>query len=77
MIGKVLVDRYRVENELGKGGFGEIYLVRDLQMPREPLCVVKHLKPVPKSAKQKPVGRLKHKYLPIKPQVDLDFVELI
>ena len=60
MIGKVLVDQYLVEKELDKGGFRETFLARDLQMPREPLCVVKHLKPVTNPAKQTPVYRLKH-----------------
>ena len=46
MIGKLLNGRYQIEKPLGKGGFGETFLARDTQMPKEPQCVVKHLHPV-------------------------------
>ena len=46
MIGELLVGRYRICKKLGRGGFGETFVARDLHMPKEPLCVVKHLKPV-------------------------------
>ncbi len=44
MIGQLLVERYLILNELGKGGFSETFLARDKYLPQYPLCVVKQLK---------------------------------
>ncbi|AZB73695.1 serine/threonine-protein kinase [Synechococcus elongatus] len=41
----LLRDRYRVIKALGQGGFGATYLGQDLQLPGEPLCVIKQLLP--------------------------------
>jgi serine/threonine protein kinase, bacterial len=41
-----LNNRYEVIRELGDGGFGKTYLVRDCQMPSARECVLKQLKPV-------------------------------
>ena len=46
MIGQLLDGRYRIASKLGEGGFGHTYLANDTRIPNEPLCVVKHLKPV-------------------------------
>jgi len=46
MIGQLLDGRYRIASKLGEGGFGHTYLAHDTRIPNEPLCVVKHLKPV-------------------------------
>jgi CHASE2 domain-containing sensor protein/predicted Ser/Thr protein kinase len=41
----LLHQRYRVTTLLGKGGFSQTYLAEDTQLPSQPLCVVKHLRP--------------------------------
>ena len=41
-IGTILRDRYVVEELLGKGGFGAVYLVRDLRV-RQNLFAIKEI----------------------------------
>ncbi len=41
----MLRGRYQIVKELGSGGFGNTYLAQDLDLPGNPYCVVKHLKP--------------------------------
>jgi len=48
-IGKALLKRYKVINEIGEGGFGKTYLAQDLALPNQQKCVVKHLSPHNKS----------------------------
>ncbi|NMG06038.1 AAA-like domain-containing protein [Brasilonema sp. UFV-L1] len=45
LIGVTLRERYKIFQYLGGGGFGDTYLARDLDLPGQPVCVVKHLKP--------------------------------
>lgn len=45
MLGKTLSSRYHIIKHLGGGGFGQTYLAEDRQLPGNPLCVVKQLKP--------------------------------
>ena len=45
MLGKTLSGRYQIVKHLGGGGFGQTYLAEDKQLPGNPLCVVKQLKP--------------------------------
>ncbi|HEY9638175.1 MAG TPA: serine/threonine-protein kinase [Coleofasciculaceae cyanobacterium] len=45
MLGKTLSGRYKIVKYLGGGGFGQTYFAEDLQLPGNPLCVVKQLKP--------------------------------
>ncbi len=44
-LGKILRQRYKIIDSLGSGGFGDTYLAQDLDLPGNPKCVVKHLKP--------------------------------
>ena len=41
----ILAGRYQIIKPLGGGGFGQTFLARDLQLPNQPKCVVKQLKP--------------------------------
>jgi len=41
----ILRNRYQIIKDLGQGGFGDTYLAKDLDLPGQPQCVVKHLKP--------------------------------
>jgi eukaryotic-like serine/threonine-protein kinase len=43
--GTVLRNHYQIIKTLGSGGFGDTYLAQDLDLPGQPKCVVKHLKP--------------------------------
>ncbi|MBD1940798.1 serine/threonine protein kinase, partial [Coleofasciculus sp. FACHB-712] len=45
MLGKTLSGRYQIIKHLGGGGFGQTYLAEDQQLPGNPQCVVKQLKP--------------------------------
>lgn len=43
MIDKLLDGRYHIEKALGKGGFGETFLAKDVKRPGHPECIVKKL----------------------------------
>jgi serine/threonine protein kinase len=47
MINTILQSRYKIIQQLGKGGFGETYIAEDLHIPShpKPRCVVKRLQP--------------------------------
>ncbi|GAX37838.1 CHASE2 domain-containing serine/threonine-protein kinase [Nodularia sp. NIES-3585] len=41
----LLKKRYQITESLASGGFGNTYLAQDIQRPRNPLCVVKQMRP--------------------------------
>ncbi|MBD2317629.1 protein kinase domain-containing protein [Phormidium tenue] len=45
MLGKILVSRYKICEELGRGGFGQTFIAEDIHLPSHPKCVIKQLKP--------------------------------
>jgi eukaryotic-like serine/threonine-protein kinase len=45
LVGQTLRSHYQIIQSLGSGGFGDTYLAQDLDLPGQPYCVVKHLKP--------------------------------
>ncbi len=45
MLGKTLRSRYKIIKQLGSRRFCDIYLAKDEDLPDNPLCVVKQLKP--------------------------------
>jgi len=45
MLGKTLRGCYQIVKHLGGGGFGQTYLAENRQLPDNPLCVVKQLRP--------------------------------
>gem|GEM_PF-1529666 len=46
---RLLSGRYCVMQQLGAGGFSQTFLAKDTQLPGQPLCVVKQLKPQSKN----------------------------
>jgi serine/threonine protein kinase len=46
IVGKLLGGRYKVTDTLSSGGMGETYTARDTHRPKQPICVVKRLKPL-------------------------------
>ncbi len=46
----LLKDRYRILDTLGRGGFGETYLVEDQDLPSKRKCVLKQLNPIIKQS---------------------------
>ena len=42
---KTLGGRYKISSILSSGGFSETYLAQDIQLPGQPTCVVKQLRP--------------------------------
>lgn len=51
MEGQILGGRYRIISQLGRGGYGITFLAEDCQLPGNPRCVVKQLKPEATDAK--------------------------
>ncbi|MEA5465697.1 protein kinase domain-containing protein [Leptothoe sp. PORK10 BA2] len=45
-MGQRLAHRYRIDQLMGQGGFGKVFLAHDEQLPGHPICVVKQLNPI-------------------------------
>jgi serine/threonine protein kinase len=43
--GTILAKRYLIQSSLARGGFGIVFLARNLYLPGQPLCVIKKLAP--------------------------------
>ncbi len=43
--GKILANRYLIQSLLGQGGFGTTFLARTINLPGQPLCLIKQLLP--------------------------------
>lgn len=50
MLNTILRGHYKIVKHLGGGGFGQTYLAEDIDLPKNPICVVKQLKPTSKEA---------------------------
>ncbi len=42
---RTLANRYLIQSLLGRGGFGVTFLARNIELPGQPLCVIKQLDP--------------------------------
>ncbi|MBD1860064.1 MULTISPECIES: serine/threonine-protein kinase [Trichocoleus] len=45
MLGRIVLNRYKVVKFLGSGAFGKTYLAEELDVPDKPPCVIKQLQP--------------------------------
>ncbi len=43
--GTILAKRYLIQSSLARGGFGIVFLARNLYLPGQPLCIIKKLAP--------------------------------
>lgn len=44
-VGNIFKERYLIESLLGRGGFGNVFLARNIILPGQPHCVIKQLAP--------------------------------
>ncbi len=55
--GTILRNRYKIVSHLGSGGFADTYLAEDRDLPGNPKCVVKNLKPTSPDPAVLPIAR--------------------
>ncbi len=60
IVGTILAERYSIQSLLGRGGFGITFLARNINLPGQPLCVIKQL--ALSSTDEQEIATLQHQF---------------